>query len=50
MQGFFQAIIEQARAQGFLSEEHFTVDGTLSEAWAGHKSFKPEFPFCLTVS
>jgi transposase len=39
-QGFFNAVIEQARAQGLLSNEHFTVDGTLIEAWAGHKSFK----------
>jgi transposase len=39
-EGFFQAVVEQARAQGLLSDEHFTVDGTLIEAWAGHKSFK----------
>jgi transposase len=39
-QGFFQKVLEQAGAQGLLSEEHFTVDGTLIEAWAGHKSFK----------
>jgi transposase len=39
-EGFFQAVLEQARAQGLLSDEHFTVDGTLIEAWAGHKSFK----------
>jgi transposase len=39
-QGFFNAVVEQARAQGLLSDEHFTVDGTLIEAWAGHKSFK----------
>jgi transposase len=39
-QGFFQAVLEQACAQGLLSDEHFTVDGTLIEAWAGHKSFK----------
>jgi transposase len=38
---FFDAVVEQARAQGLLSDEHFTVDGTLVEAWAGHKSFKP---------
>ena len=38
--GFFTAVVEQARAQGLLSDEHFTVDGTLIEAWAGHKSFK----------
>jgi transposase len=39
-EGFFQAVVEQAREQGLLSDEHFTVDGTLIEAWAGHKSFK----------
>jgi transposase len=39
-QGFFNAVLEQAAAQGLLSNEHFTVDGTLIEAWAGHKSFK----------
>ena len=39
-QGFFNAVVEQASAQGLLSNEHFTVDGTLIEAWAGHKSFK----------
>jgi IS5 family transposase len=33
-------VLEQAREQGLLSDEHFTVDGTLIEAWAGHKSFK----------
>jgi transposase len=41
-QGFFNAVVERARAQGLLSDEHFTVDGTLIEAWAGHKSFKPK--------
>jgi IS5 family transposase len=39
-QGFFNAVVEQADAQGLLSNEHFTIDGTLIEAWAGHKSFK----------
>src|SRR5438552_7786167 len=39
-QGFFNAVVEQAGAQGLLSNQHFTVDGTLIEAWAGHKSFK----------
>jgi transposase len=38
--GFFTAVLGQARARGLLSDEHFTVDGTLIEAWAGHKSFK----------
>jgi len=39
-EGFFSAVVDQARAHGLLSDEHFTVDGTLIEAWAGHKSFK----------
>ena len=38
---FFEAIGQLAREQGLLSDEHFTVDGTLIEAWAGQKSFKP---------
>lgn len=37
---FFEKIREQAREKGLLSDEHFTVDGTLIEAWASHKSFK----------
>jgi transposase len=37
---FFDAVIAQARAAGVLSDEHFTVDGTLLEAWAGLKSFR----------
>jgi len=36
---FFEAVLTQARAQRVLSDEHFTVDGTLLEAWAGQKSF-----------
>ncbi len=39
---FFQAVLAQARAAGLLSDEHFTVDGTLIEAWASHKSFQPK--------
>jgi transposase len=39
-QGFFNAVLDRAGAPGLLSNEHFTVDGTLIEAWAGHKSFK----------
>jgi transposase len=39
-QALFQKVLEQARAQSLLSEEHFTVDGTLIEAWAGQKSFQ----------
>jgi transposase len=38
---FFEEIGELAREKGLLSDEHFTVDGTLIEAWAGQKSFKP---------
>lgn len=37
---FFRAIVKQAGEQGLLSEEHFSVDGTLLEAWASHKSFQ----------
>src|SRR5208283_5995879 len=39
---FFVQIREQARVQGLLSDEHFTVDGTLIEAWASQKSFQPK--------
>ena len=39
---FFDAILDQAREKGLLSEEHFTVDGTLIEAWASQKSFQPK--------
>ena len=41
-QRFFAAVVAQARAAGLLSDEHFTVDGTLIEAWAGQKSFQPK--------
>ena len=36
---FFDAVLQQARARRVWSDEHFTVDGTLLEAWAGQKSF-----------
>lgn len=39
-QRFFSEVLAQARSGGLLSTEHFTVDGTLIEAWAGQKSFK----------
>jgi len=39
---FLTAVVEQARAKGWTSEEHFTVDGTLLEAWASLKSFRPK--------
>ncbi len=38
--GFFAAVLKQARQRDLLSDEHFTVDGTLLEAWAGQKSFR----------
>jgi transposase len=38
----FACVVEQARELKLLSDEHFTVDGTLIEAWASHKSFKPK--------
>ncbi|MBU2782746.1 IS5 family transposase [Acidithiobacillus caldus] len=44
VQQFFQTVVEQAREQGLLSEEHFSVDGTLLEAWASQKSFQPKDP------
>jgi transposase len=37
---FFDAVIDQARRADVLSDEHFTVDGTLLEAWASLKSFR----------
>ncbi len=39
---FFAAVVAKARSEQLLSDEHFTVDGTLIEAWASHKSFKPK--------
>ncbi|MGQ0669268.1 MAG: IS5 family transposase, partial [Actinomycetota bacterium] len=38
---FMQAVLEEAQRRRLLSEEHFTVDGTLLEAWASLKSFRP---------
>lgn len=37
-----EAVVGQARSRGLLSEEHFTVDGTLIQAWASRKSFQPK--------
>jgi transposase len=39
---FLQRVVEQARSAGLTSDEHFTVDGTLLEAWASLKSFQPK--------
>lgn len=37
---FFNQVLDQAREADLLSDEHFSVDGTLIEAWASHKSFQ----------
>lgn len=39
-EAFFQRVLKMAKP--YLSDEHFTVDGTLIEAWASHKSFRPK--------
>lgn len=39
-QAFLKQVVEQARERDLLSNEHFTVDGTLIEAWASQKSFQ----------
>src|SRR5258708_23669073 len=41
---FFRGVVAQARALQLLSGEHFTVDGTLIEAWASLKSFQRKGP------
>lgn len=41
---FFAAVVKQAQLRRYVSSEHFSVDGTLLEAWASHKSFKPKDP------
>src|SRR6185369_5217417 len=37
---FFALVLDQARVADLLSDEHFSVDGTLIEAWASQKSFR----------
>ncbi len=39
---FLAQVVAQAGAKGLTSDEHFTVDGTLLEAWASVKSFQPK--------
>ena len=39
---FFAAVVRQAKLRRYVSSEHFSVDGTLLNAWASHKSFKPK--------
>jgi len=38
---FLAAVVNQARVKALLSDEHFSVDGTLIDAWASMKSFRP---------
>ena len=42
VEAFFTEIMRVADAKGLLSKEHFSVDGTLIQAWASHKSFRPK--------
>ena len=39
---FFAAVVRHAKLGRYVSSDHFSVDGTLLEAWASHKSFKPK--------
>ncbi len=39
---FMAKLLDQPEVKPLLSDEHFSVDGTLIEAWASHKSFKPK--------
>jgi transposase len=41
-QRFMAKLLEHRKVKPLLSDEHFSVDGTLIEAWASHKSFKPK--------
>lgn len=43
-QRLLEAVLQQAAERQLLSEEHFTVEGTLIEAWAGRKSFRAKDP------
>jgi len=40
-EAFFAGVLRQAGSRALLSQDHFTVDGTLLEAWASQKSFRP---------
>lgn len=39
---FFEAVVGEARLKDYISDEHFSVDGTLVDAWASMKSFRPK--------
>jgi len=38
----FETVVAMVRARDLLLDEHFSVDGTLIQAWASHKSFRPK--------
>ena len=42
VEGFFAEVLGLADARGLLSKEHFSVDGTLIQAWASQKSYRPK--------
>jgi transposase len=42
LQKFMAKLLDQPKVKALLSDDHFSVDGTLIEAWASHKSFKPK--------
>ena len=49
-EAFLAKVLDLARSRGLLGDEHFTVDGTLIEAWAGQKSFQKKSKRSKTTS
>lgn len=49
-EAFLAKVLDLARSHQLMSDEHFTVDGTLIEAWAGHKSFQKKGKLSKTKS
>ena len=45
---FLAAIVSQPQVKALMSDEHFSVDGTLIQAWAGQKSFQPKADTALS--
>ncbi|CAD6563335.1 hypothetical protein LMG24235_08579 [Paraburkholderia sabiae] len=46
---FFNEVVAIAQKKDLLSGEHFSVDGTLIQAWAGHKSLYGRLPVCQVM-
>ena len=46
---FFNEVVAIAEKKDLLSSEHFSVDGTLIQAWAGHKSLYGRLPACQVM-